>query len=389
MTHQLVKRFFILPLVKQAFLAVTLFLIGLQAQGQELPIFNPKLTNSFLYNPALAGYASGSILFLNKQNWSNTAGAPSTNLLSFDIPIYEGKAGAGLNLFTDNTNIFKTVYASGAFAYHITWNEYKRLSMGVSTEMSNTKLDPLAVNIPTDDPLITKYAGESETNYDFSFGINLKTKYLTVGGALNRLSSSFITGQGMSLLQHYFTSYLNGTLPMAHNRDLLEPLLTYRQLSGGNAPGQIDGGLYYTFNDMLTMGVSYGSESAGSVHAGFRFQKIYLSYTREAFAGKTIKTVGASNEFMFRLDFSREDGYKNKFRSKLQKTKSAVAFRRKSLSKGPVGTKSPEKFMKKWKKKGNSQFNPNKRYNGSKLNSVKYHGPKRKKRHRSHRRKHH
>ncbi len=389
MTNQTFINTCIFGFIKYLFVTVVLMLSVFAVRGQELPIFNPKLTDSFLYNPAFAGYGSGSILFLNKQNWSNTAGAPSTNLLSFNLPIYQGRAGIGLNLFTDKTNIFKTVYGSGAFAYHIIWNKYKRLSMGLSAEMSNTKLDPMAINIPTDDPLVTKYANQSEMNYDFSFGVNFKTKYLTVGGAFNRLSSSFITDQSKTLLQHYFTAYLNGTLPVAQSRDLFEPLITYRQLSGGNTLGQIDAGLYYTFNDILTLGASYGSQLAGSVHAGFRFQKIYFSYTREAFSGKTIKTVGASNEFMLRLDFSREDSYKNKYRNNFQKTKSAIASRRKSLSNPPVGRNTPEKFFKKWKKKKTNQFNPNKHFNESKLYSVKFHKPKHKKKHHFRKRKHH
>ncbi len=347
--------------------------------GQELPILNQKLTNSYLYNPSLAGLNFGSASLIHKKNYNDVAGSPKSNIASIHYPLAQGKAGLGLNYVNDQTNIFNNSYVSLGFAYHIIFNEYSSLSFGLSGDFSTTKADPLKIRVADEtDPLILDMVGNNETSYDFSYGMDLRTKFFHLGGAYNRLSSSFIVNESESFLQDYITGYLNITLPLADRRDLLEPMVTYRKLSRDD--GVIDVGAYYTYNDIFMLGGAYGSNNSWNAQVGLQLQRFYLGYVFENFAGKTNKDLGSNNEFILRFDFSKAGGYKHRYASNFQKSQNAISYRRKTLSKPPVGANNPKKFKSKWKKRNNKSFSPNKRYSPKKLYTKKVKYPRRKKR---------
>jgi len=350
-----------------------------EIRGQELPILNQKLTNSFLYNPAQAGLNLGSITLVHKKNWNDVAGSPISNVGSIHYPFARGRAGIGLNYVNDQTNIFNNTYLSLGTAYHIIISDFSSFSFGVSADYSNTKADATKINvIDENDVVISNLLGESKSYFDFSFGLDYRSKYFSIGGAYNRLSSSFIVDESKSFLQDYITGYLDVTLPVSGKRDLFEPMVTYRKISADD--GLIDAGLYYTYNDLLMVGGAYGNNGAWNVQAGVQFSKFYLGYVYENFSGKTNKDLGSNNEIIFRFDFSKAEGYKNRYASNVQKTKNAISYRRKSLYKPPVGAKNPQKFSKSWKKKNNRSYSPNKRYNPKKLYTVKIKYPKKKRR---------
>ncbi len=362
------------------YLFATFCLISaLSSHAQELPILNQKLTNSYLYNPSLAGLNFGSVSFIHKRNYNSVAGSPVSNIASIHHPLAQGSAGIGLNYVNDQTNIFNNSYVSLGFAYHIIFSEYSSLSFGLSGDYSNTKADPLKINVVDEtDEIINQILGNGENQYDFSFGLDLRTKLFQLGGAYNRLSSSFIVNESESFLQDYMTGYLNVTLPIADRRDLFEPLITYRKISRDD--GVIDLGAYYTYNDLFMLGGAYGTNSSWNAQVGIQFSKFYLGYVYENFAGNTNRDLGSNNEFILRFDFSKAGGYKHRYASNFQKSQDAISYRRKTLSKPPVGAKNPKKFKSNWKKRSDHSLSPNKRYNPKKLYTSKVKYPKKKKR---------
>lgn len=347
--------------------------------GQELPILNQRLTNSFVYNPAQAGLELGSIAFIHKRNWNDAEGAPVSNILSAHHPFAKGRVGVGLNVISDKTNIYSTTYGSAAFAYHVLFDEFTTLSFGLSAEFSDARIDASRVNVADQfDERLIQAMGQNNFNNDYSFGLNFRAKYFGVGGAYNRLSSSFIVNKSEAFLQDYFTGYANLTIPIAQRRDFFEPMVSYRKLSTDK--GQLDVGAYYTFNDLFTFGGSYGDQGIWNLQVGMRFANFYLGYVYEDFAGKTNKDLGGNNEVMLRFDFSRGDSYRNRYANFAEKSKNAAAYRRKTLSRPPVGGRSPKKLSRKLKRNNKEAYNPNKRYNTKKLYSKKKFKPKKSRR---------
>jgi type IX secretion system PorP/SprF family membrane protein len=316
--------------LKKLLLALVVLCCGVAVKGQDVPLFTQKLTNSFLYNPSVAGNTFGSITLSHRKLWSGVQDAPVTNFLSFHTPIAKHRFGVGLNFYQDRIGVTENLFGSAAFGYHIKITDNSMLSFGVSAEYNNLKinLSKIDVNDPVDDLLTNKNG--SESHIDFSFGTSFKAKYFTVGASVNRLNTLSGLQDSITNFPAFYTGFLLFRLPLANERDLLEPVINYRALIDGSS--QIDAGLYYTFKEFATLGGSYRSGGAINLTGSVRINKsILLGYSRDIYSGDVSKGIGASNEFTIRFDFRDESYYTNKRNSRAISTK-ALAVRRKTLA---------------------------------------------------------
>ncbi|HEY3405286.1 MAG TPA: PorP/SprF family type IX secretion system membrane protein [Ohtaekwangia sp.] len=356
--------------MKRPLLLLAFGLLTFAVQAQDVPLFTQKLTNSFLYNPSVAGNTFGSITFSHRKMWSGVQDAPNTNLLSVHTPFGQHKFGLGLNFYSDNIGITQNIYLSSAFAYHIKINDNRMLSFGVSGEYSNLKLDPTKADvIDPNDPLLRSTS--SQSHLDFSFGTSYKSKYVSLGASANKISSLLGIADSTDQFPAFYSGFLQFTIPFADERHLLEPMVTYRSFASGEP--QFDAGLYYTYNDFAILGSSYRSGGALNLTAALKFNKrILVGYSRDMYTSDVNKGVGATNEITIRLDF-RNESYYTKARNARAINTNALAIRRKTLSmyqaKGRPMQKS-SRYKKKIKK--NSFMSPNHRMNASKkLMTVK------------------
>jgi type IX secretion system PorP/SprF family membrane protein len=350
-----------MPMKKLYFLTVIL-LSAFSAHTQDIPLFSQKLTNSFIYNPALAGNTFGSVTYSYRQNYSNVPGAPKANFLSFHSPFANHKAGAGFNLYQEDVNFIRNTYASAAFAYHFHFNRYNILSFGVSGEYNITRLNGNSNTISFEtDPVLAQLQNGDPT-YDFSFGANYQTRYLKAGFALNRLSTAWINPES-SNLSNYYSGYAQGLIPMRGGDDLLEPYVAFRKFSETN--DTYDLGLFYTYDNKITAGAALRRGSVINGTLAFKFSKhLMVGYSREMITSSLGGFVGAANEITLRLDFN-DESYKERFRADY---KNAMTYRRKTLS-TPVKVSS-----QKTKGKNNSKkltpYSPNSRYQNVKKLSM-------------------
>lgn len=68
------------------------------ARSQDIPLFSQKLTNSFMYNPSLAGNTFGSITASYRSNYSGVADAPKNYFISAHTPFSNHRFGFGANV---------------------------------------------------------------------------------------------------------------------------------------------------------------------------------------------------------------------------------------------------------------------------------------------------
>jgi type IX secretion system PorP/SprF family membrane protein len=338
-------------------------MIGGRVFAQDVPLFTQKLTNAFLYNPAVAGNSVGSLTLSHRQFWSGVLDAPKTNFFSLHTPFAGYRMGTGINFYQDNIGVTQNLYISGAFAYHIHISEGKSFSMGLSAEYDNQKLNPARYDaVDADDPILTQ--GGAMSNYDFSFGFSYKTKYLTLGGSANRLKA--MTGADTTrLFPAYYSGSARFTIPLANERDLLEPMITYRGFMQGTS--QLDAGLFYTYNDLATIGGTYrtGGIVSGTLAVKL-FKSVTLGYSRDMFTGDLSKGLGATNEFTLRYDFMNEAFYTRAKNAKVINNR-ALALRRKTLTTSKYHG-SPYQQNSRYKKaiKRKSYMSPNYRMDSSK-----------------------
>ncbi|MEM7107414.1 MAG: PorP/SprF family type IX secretion system membrane protein [Bacteroidota bacterium] len=345
-------------------------------RSQDVPLYSQRLTNSFIFNPSVAGNEFGSLTFSHRTFWSGIDDASASNLLSVHTPFGGHRYGTGLNVFQERIGVFDRLYASGAFAYHIRMSRSTSLSMGVSAEFNNLQVNTAQIDVTDNsDPLLFGNDADRQST-DFSFGINLSTKYFDLGGSANRLTSGFGIADESNQLSGFYTGYFNGKVPIAYGRDILEPIAVYRQLSPESY--QFDAGLYYTFNNSVTLGGSYRSSGQLTATAALRIaQKVLIGYSYETQSDDFRSALGNSNEITLRFDFSNYN-YQDRFK---EDYKNALAFRRKTLSSAvkrgrSVGARSPAELAKrkrrlKFAKSPNERYAKYKRSKRKKFNSAK------------------
>ncbi len=359
-------------LYTKIFFASILFVTTiLEVSAQDVPLFTQKLTNSFLYNPSVAGNGLGTLTFSHRQNWSGVSGAPVTNYLSIHTPFAKDRFGTGLNVYQERVGVYETFSATAAFAYHIKMTDTRSLSFGVSGEYSNFKINTSRVDVVDErDDLII--GNTSPGQADFSFGITYKSKFLTLGVAANRLTNIMRGfGESPSQFPGYYSAYANGTIALRQDKDLFEPMITYRGYLDGQS--QFDAGLYYTVNNFLVLGGSYRTGGTISATLGVRIlDKFLIGYTRDINASGYGADLGASNEITLRFDFNSQK-YHSNYRNAKKINTQALALRRKTLTKY-ASKGSPYKQSSRYKKsiKRNYQKSPNYRLDSSKkLQTVK------------------
>jgi type IX secretion system PorP/SprF family membrane protein len=344
-------------------LCSALLVIHVSAYTQDIPLFSQKLTNSFIYNPSLAGHTFGSITFSYKQNYAKVNGAPTNYFLSIHAPIANHRFGIGANVFQEDITFLRNTYASGAFAYHLRFNRFSTLSFGVSGEYNSISLNGATTgNIEDPEYILLRSGGVKK--YDFSFGTHFQNRFLKAGVAANRLSSTWI--EDSAAIANHFSSFVQGLIPLRGGEDLLEPYVAFRKLS--DVTNIIDAGLFYTYNNRITIGASYRSGGIISGTIAFKLSKyLMLGYSRETISGNVGGYVGSANEYTVRYDFN-DESYKERFRSDY---KSATAYRRKTISSpSKTGARNPKQLAKKQKRL--APYSPNRRYqNIKKLSTQK------------------
>lgn len=322
------------------------------AVAQDIPMLGQKMTNTFMYNPAVAGHSSGSLTYSFRRNFSGISNAPRMNFISVHTPLLNHRIGIGANVFQEDVNFLKNTYIGGALAYHVKFNQANVLSFGVSGEYNAIRLNG-STNSNPEDPEYTKLANGQLDDVDFSFGMLYHSRFVKIGLAANRLATAWIKPEEDFILTNYYSGFIQGMIPLRAGQDVLEPYFAYRKFSETN--DAFDVGLYYTYDDMLMAGAGFRKGSIASLSAAFRLnKKLMLGYSHELLFGDVARHLGSANEITIRLDF-KEYSYKTNFRADY---KAALAYRKKTVS--ASGARSPKQLHSRMKKLPN--YSPNKRY---------------------------
>jgi type IX secretion system PorP/SprF family membrane protein len=350
---------------------VRFVLVGLLAmvisigRAQDIPLFSQKLTNSFIYNPALAGHTFGSLTYSFRQNYAGVEGAPTNHLLSLHAPFSNYRFGSGFNVYQESVNFLTTTFVTGAFAYHLRFNKFSVLSFGISGEFNSIRGNGrLNFDQVQTDPVLNQLQN-GINKPDFSFGAHYQHRFFKVGIAANRLVTAWIDPLNERELSNYYSGYAQGFIPFRDGLDVLEPYIAFRKFS--ETTDTYDVGVYYTFNNKITFGGATRRGNVVNMSLAYRLSKYLLvGYTRENIMGGVGGFVGSSNEFTLRFDFN-DQSYQQRFRDDY---KSSLAYRQKSISTGRSGGRTPKQLAKAQKRV--AAYSPNARFqNNAKLSGGK------------------
>ena len=317
----------------------------LSVVGQDIPLFSQKLTNSFIYNPAMAGHTFGSATYSFRQNYSNVPGAPRSHLLSAHTPFANYRMGAGINVFQEEVNFIRNTYVSIAGAYHLRFDRFNILSMGVSGEYNLQRLSGTSNTTAISPDPVYYQLQNGDPTYDFSFGVNYQSRHWKAGFALNRMATSWLKKE-TSNLTNYYSAYVQGLIPVRNGEDLLEPYVALRNFSETNDTYDI--GVFYTYDAKIMAGVAIRKGNVYNVSLGYKFLKRFMvGYAREMIGSSIGGYVGSANEITLRFDFNDET-YQDRFKTDY---KSSKAYDRKMERQGSRQAKKMQKELEAPKKK--------------------------------------
>ena len=285
----------------------TLFVFA--SWGQQVPFYSQYYFNSFIYNPAFTG-ASGEINgFLTHHNqWTEIPGAPVTNSLTIDGPLQKEKAGMGVTIFNDATDITNRVGVGIAYSYAVNVNEDHKLRFGLSAGILNNQIDFAKARVgDVSDPNLFNQAQRKST-YDATFGVAYMFKDLTVGVALpqlfdnsvnyNQLDEDVNTAYGLK--RHYLASI---GYKYEINEDFTVTPLTMLRLTPG-APFQFDFNVIGTYQGFANLALSYKHEYAIGINPMFKVnEKLQVGLSYDIITGTIGDFAGTSTEFMVGYTF--------------------------------------------------------------------------------------
>src|SRR5688572_23136126 len=128
-------------LVKAIFASLLIMYVsGQNVLAQQRVQFTQYMFNGLVINPAYAGADEAlSLTLIQRKQWSNVDGSPSTQSLSAHTLFGKKHFGLGMTLINDKIGIHKNLSALTNYAYHLKVGAKSYLSMGVQAGIHSRK----------------------------------------------------------------------------------------------------------------------------------------------------------------------------------------------------------------------------------------------------------
>lgn len=295
-------------------LTVALAAITSISFAQQDPQFTQFMHNKLIYNPGYAGTSEAICAnVLYRKQWVNFPGAPSTGLLSFDMPIGQLPIAIGLNVMQDQIGFDKTFFGRLALSYN------KRIGAGVlgigvdggvlQKQFNGTWITPDGNSFQ--DNSIPNYQanGQAAANpnlnklsYDLGFGLF----YSIANKMYVGLSSTHLTAQDLkasdsvkfALARHY---YLVAGYTFNLGDGGIHGINPNIKVKSDAASTQLDINLTYIYNNQFWVGVSYRMQDAIAPMVGARLLKdksLKIGYSYDVTTSKIKGYSAGTHEIM-------------------------------------------------------------------------------------------
>ena len=277
---------------------ILLILVAYQVSAQQLTHQSQYMLNHFELNPAAAGnneYMNLSFSF--RKLWAGIKQSPSLQTLSGHMEVYDGM-GVGAKIFNYTAGPERKTGFEGAYSYHLSLDNIEsKIAFGLSFEIYQYFLDKSNLNVEEEDD--EAFLGtEKMIVPDGTFGTYLYGKTYYVGLAIPQLIQRNIKLKSDILEQkrvrHYF---LNGGYIYQINREfIIEPSVLLKLIEIGLFQADINALL--TYQNMVSLGLSYRTSDAIIVMLGYQYDKFRIGYSVD-FTLTDIRTHSSGSHEVF------------------------------------------------------------------------------------------
>lgn len=247
--------------------------------AQQDAQFSQYMFNNLYLTPAHAGVDGVTSLtafhrsqWLGYQSSFGDGGAPVTQMVSFNTPIYKIKSGFGAYVMNDNLGPQNNLEIQASYAYHLGLKESK-LSFGMRVGMYSQTLDYGKYRaIHPEDPLIGGRQGkESQIRPDMAFGLFYRSEKYYVGAGFNHLlKSEFDFGLSQ---RNALENHLNFTTGYYYEVSFDLTVLFSALVKSDFNKTTIDGGAIAHYKDTMWGGISIRQSEAANLLIGYSLLK--------------------------------------------------------------------------------------------------------------------
>jgi type IX secretion system PorP/SprF family membrane protein len=267
--------------MKKIITSIALTITAVAGFAQQDQQFSQYMQNKLTYNPGYAGTSGGiCTAVMYRQQWLQFPGAPKTMLVNFDAPVLQNTAlrgGAGLTIMQDQLGNDNSLFARGAYSYHLPVGAVGKLGIGVDAGMIQKKFKdnwfaPDGTDGASDPSIPTNQI--SSITYDVNFGLYYTTSKLYIG-----LAASHLPGQvnkktdGTKSLefknaQHIFLN-AGYEFDLSSDFKLIPSVLVKSDLKATI----FDAGVNVMYRNMVWLGGAYRMTDAIATMLGYQYVK--------------------------------------------------------------------------------------------------------------------
>jgi type IX secretion system PorP/SprF family membrane protein len=291
---------------KNIFIIGFLILSAVSVWGQQEAMYTHYMFNTLDMNPAYAGSRGAmSIVGLRRNQWSGFEGAPITQGINLNTPVFGDHMAVGLSASSDAIGPVKTTSMVVSLAYRMKINDDARLSFGINGGFNslNTQFSRLDLNTPVDEVFAT--SAQSDWSPNFGFGMYYTTSKWYAGISTPRIIENTykVNSSSVGLMEasrHYYV--IGGALLDISPSVKYRPSMFVKMVEG--APAQLDLTNMFIFHDLFWVGCMIRTGDGAGAMAGFNINKdLQLGYSYDwSYAFGRVSNHNGSHEIMLRYE---------------------------------------------------------------------------------------
>jgi type IX secretion system PorP/SprF family membrane protein len=294
-------------------ISLGLFLVfAMTAIAQQDAMFTHYMFNTLDINPAYAGSRNAmSIVGIHRSQWTGFDGAPVTQSISMNTPLFREEFAGGFSVMNDKIGPIKTSSINLDFAYRMKINETSKLAFGVNggINMFQGSFSDVVINNTNDESFQNNAKGRVLPNFGFGmyysnqkFYAGLSTPKLVQNNYYSRSATDY---KIFSSQRHYY--FIAGALLNLSPTVKFRPSMLVKATPG--APMELDLTSSFVIKDLIWAGAMYRTGDAVGLLAGVNINKqMQLSYAFDWSFGINLgQNRSGSHEIMLRYEMVYKD----------------------------------------------------------------------------------
>ena len=287
------------------YVTILLILSFISVKAQENRQFSDYKLNRSIFNPAFGGFFDGSVLLLNRSQFTGIEGAPKNINLNINAPL-SLNMGMAFNILNEKLGVTEQISFAADYSYTVYLGEVNMLTFGIKGGISNLNIDYSRLDL--DDNTDSNFANNVENKILPQVGIgflfNTENWYFGLSSP-NFIKHDYNTAISSSTIAKSTAIFLNTGFNMELNRDLIfEPSVLAKYVQG--TPLAIDFAFNFEYLEKFRFGTSYRWDNAVTGLVGFNLvEDFQVGYAYDYNINALGTYAASSHQFYLKYTFKR------------------------------------------------------------------------------------